>query len=410
MPDTKAELYGNNPTATLNGGINNAVTSLSVVSAAALPTGTGQFRIIIDSEIMLVTNVSGTTLTITRGTEGTTSASHSDGASISVILTAASVLRTSERHPFIGNRFVGRTHSAKKEPGTIITAGAESTILDAQGIGSGFISSMFFAITNSDFLGRERALVKVYIDGEGSPSFSATVVGMHAADYLPDNNKFFSKYITYTYTNATPFTLHASNYFQFPFTTGIKVGLTNPSATTSSDIAAYVTYVKTPIDWNWGRRKRLKAFEQRINANGTRGVAPYAQQDLLNLAGGNRGELLMIYMLMDGGDSNYNYLEGNHKFYVDGDSYPGSPSIEFPGTEDYFNHGTYFHTGVFAQDYIGTTKRNGTNTVGAYRIHELDPIAFDNGIRVTWNNGDSTQKVVANNTYLSSTVLYYLDT
>lgn len=84
------ELFANNPTTSLNGGINNSVTSLIVTSASSFPA-TGNFRIIIDSEIMLVTAVSGTTFTVTRGAESTTAASHSNSVTITGILTAGAM-------------------------------------------------------------------------------------------------------------------------------------------------------------------------------------------------------------------------------------------------------------------------------------------------------------------------------
>jgi hypothetical protein len=198
------------------------------------------------------------------------------------------------------------------------------------------------------------------------------------------------------------------NYFQFPFSQSAKVVLTNPSTTTATNVISTISYALCPNGWDWGRRKRLKSSEQRINSDGTRGVTPYTQQDLLNVSG--RGELLMVYMLMDGGDSNYFFLEGNVKMYVDGDTYPGSPSINWSGTEDYFLNGSYFQAGDYQTDYVGTTRKDGVHIAGAYRLHILDPVIFDSSLRVTWNNGDSTEKTVTNNTYLSSTVLYYLDT
>jgi len=84
------EKYSNNATTTLNGTINSSVTSLVVTSAALFPTS-GDFRIVIDSEIMKVTAVSGTTFTIERGLEDTTAASHTNGATISHIITADSL-------------------------------------------------------------------------------------------------------------------------------------------------------------------------------------------------------------------------------------------------------------------------------------------------------------------------------
>lgn len=85
-----AELFANDAASTLNGAINNSVTSLVVTSAALFPT-TGNFRIKIDTELMLVTNVSGTTFTVTRGVEGTSAASHSNGVAITHVVTSGSL-------------------------------------------------------------------------------------------------------------------------------------------------------------------------------------------------------------------------------------------------------------------------------------------------------------------------------
>ncbi len=84
------EQLANNPITTLNGAINDSVTSLTVASAALFPT-TGTFTILIDDELMLVTAVSGTTFTVTRGSESTTAASHSNGADVTGILTKRSL-------------------------------------------------------------------------------------------------------------------------------------------------------------------------------------------------------------------------------------------------------------------------------------------------------------------------------
>lgn len=85
------EQFANNATTTLNGAITNVATTLVVTSAALFPTA-GYFRVLIDSEILLVTSVSGATFTVTRGTEGTTGAAHATLATVTLILTAASIV------------------------------------------------------------------------------------------------------------------------------------------------------------------------------------------------------------------------------------------------------------------------------------------------------------------------------
>jgi hypothetical protein len=89
------EQYSNNTSSTLNGGINSSVPSITVTDGSVFPS-VGDFRIIVDSEIMLVTNRSTNVLTVTRGAEGTTAATHSSGAMVTVILTRASLLKLNE--------------------------------------------------------------------------------------------------------------------------------------------------------------------------------------------------------------------------------------------------------------------------------------------------------------------------
>lgn len=85
------EQYANDASTTLNGSINNSVTSLVVTSATPFP-GVPNFRLKIESELMLVTAVSGTTFTVTRGIEGTAAASHADLTPTYHVMTEQSLL------------------------------------------------------------------------------------------------------------------------------------------------------------------------------------------------------------------------------------------------------------------------------------------------------------------------------
>jgi len=84
------ERFANNAASTLSAAVAAGATSLTVAGATAFPSA-GNFRILIDSEIMLVTAVAGTTFTVTRGQEGTTGASHASGAAVTHIVTAGSL-------------------------------------------------------------------------------------------------------------------------------------------------------------------------------------------------------------------------------------------------------------------------------------------------------------------------------
>lgn len=86
------EQYVNDAETTLDASIDDTQTTLVVDSASAFPTQ-GNFRIRIGDELLLVTGVSSTTFTATRGVEGTTPASHGGGANVTHVLTAASLRR-----------------------------------------------------------------------------------------------------------------------------------------------------------------------------------------------------------------------------------------------------------------------------------------------------------------------------
>ena len=79
------ENFSNNFITTLAAPIGASDVSLQVANATGCPAA--NFRIIIDSEYMLVTNVVGNVFTVTRGIEGSTATAHLLNASVAHILT-----------------------------------------------------------------------------------------------------------------------------------------------------------------------------------------------------------------------------------------------------------------------------------------------------------------------------------
>jgi hypothetical protein len=89
-----AEQLKNFGVTTLSSSVTSGALSIPVANGALL-SSSGTFRIKVDSELMLVDSRSGNTLTINasgRGAEGTTAASHSSGATVRQVITAASLV------------------------------------------------------------------------------------------------------------------------------------------------------------------------------------------------------------------------------------------------------------------------------------------------------------------------------
>lgn len=102
------ENYANVAVTTLNGAITSTAVTLVVVSSTPFPA-TGQFTIVIGPEIMLVTNVAGTTWTVVRGQEGTTATAWSTGAFVYISITDASIRRLARQS------LAGTNVSARRE-------------------------------------------------------------------------------------------------------------------------------------------------------------------------------------------------------------------------------------------------------------------------------------------------------
>jgi hypothetical protein len=106
------EQYANNATTVLSGAINSGASSLVVTSADLFPTSP-QFRIRIDSELLLVTAVVGTTFTVTRGIEGTTAAAHAEGAVVRHVLTRDGLKGIG------GSTVLATPFDSREQPGTV---------------------------------------------------------------------------------------------------------------------------------------------------------------------------------------------------------------------------------------------------------------------------------------------------
>jgi hypothetical protein len=119
---------------TLNGAINNSVTSVTVTSSAGMPNA--PFEIQVDTganlEDMHVTAKAGNVLTVTRGQDGTTAVSHLTGVTVNVAtvaLTAATTFPSTNGYTFqIGSEDMTVLSGAGTAT-VIVTRGALSTTI-----------------------------------------------------------------------------------------------------------------------------------------------------------------------------------------------------------------------------------------------------------------------------------------
>ncbi len=80
---TAADFSSTSVTSTLSASVNSSQTSLTVASSSSFPSAS--FRILVGSEIMVVSAISGTTWTVQRGQNGTSAATHSSGTTVGLL-------------------------------------------------------------------------------------------------------------------------------------------------------------------------------------------------------------------------------------------------------------------------------------------------------------------------------------
>lgn len=91
------EVFPNVAIGFLNGGITSSATSITLQSGHTFPAG-GNFMVKIDNEIIQFTATTSTTATAVRAQEGTTGATHSDGAVVYGVITQGSLGRLNAQY------------------------------------------------------------------------------------------------------------------------------------------------------------------------------------------------------------------------------------------------------------------------------------------------------------------------
>lgn len=117
------ENFANVAVTTLATTTTTSATTITVVSSTGFPT-TGQFTVVIGTEIMLVTNVSGTTWTVTRAQEGTTGTAWTAGLFIYISITDGSIRRLARQ------TLAGTNVSARREVNFVVGESISMTLTD----------------------------------------------------------------------------------------------------------------------------------------------------------------------------------------------------------------------------------------------------------------------------------------
>ena len=246
----------------------------------------------------------------------------------------------------------------KPKPGETVT------IMDVDG--PGIIEHIWMA-TETDWKDNGRACVlRFYWDGEATPSIEVPMT-----DFFAVGHDIFARVNSLAVVVNPMAALNC--YWPMPFGKHARVTFTNESDKDLTLMTYQITYSVTETPANtgyfhaqWRRAVTDRSAPLHILLEGVKGKGRYV------------GTFLAWSQLSDGW-----FGEGEMKFFIDGDT--KFPTINGTGTEDYFC-GSYGFPEIYSGPYTGCTLRhaneNGPTKWSLYRWHIMDPITFNQDLRV----------------------------
>lgn len=256
----------------------------------------------------------------------------------------------------------------KISPSVLIGAGETFTLADITG--SGAIQSMWIA----GYLGRD-FILRIYWDGQENPSVEC-----------PLSDFFALPWSVYSQINSVPVSVNPKgglNFFwEMPFRNHCKITIQNIHPSEKQVCYYQINYTLTDVPDN---AAYFHAQFRRIN--------PLPYGEVYTILDGVKGQGHYVGTSMGWGiNNNVWWGEGEIKFYLDGDK--DFSTICGTGTEDYFGgawnwdvDGSYV---TYSTPFMGMHQvirpdglYNSQHRHSMYRWHVMDPIRFEQDLRVT---------------------------
>ena len=253
-----------------------------------------------------------------------------------------------------------------------VPAGSTASLADIQG--PGVVTMIWVTIASPDKYFLRRILLRMYWDGETSPSVEVPIGDFFGTGFQ------YKQYLT-------PFVGMSSggyySYFPMPFNNRARIEVVNETGQEINSFYFHVDYQKL--------NEPIEPSVALFHASWHREIRTPRGRYFTLLEAEGEGHLVGVNLNMQSYDGGLSFLEGDEMIYVDGEK---EASVKGTGTEDYFNSGWYFNQGEFAAPYHGLIiKDDSLGRIAAYRFHVLDVIPFKKSIRALIEHGDRNLEV-----------------
>ena len=222
----------------------------------------------------------------------------------------------------------------------------------------------------------QHATIRIYIDGETLPSIEFQLLMGHGIGFVQ-----YGKDVKLTPWNTKRISLDADhgiyNTYQIPFSQSFSVTISHPVGGTFWYIIRGVYYYPLML----GELQLPSSARLRLYKNVDVVMSPL---DFLDLVDVQRSAGALFQVTLAASSSNFQYLEGCVRAYIDGKN----ATFLSSGTEDFFLSAFYFNEGLFYSDNSGLTYKDNIGTMSAYKFFEDDPILFTKSFRLRWRCGE----------------------
>ena len=280
-----------------------------------------------------------------------------------------------DRSPVRAESHQLKTFSSMGKERKILEAGKEAELFRRDG--RGCLTHMWLAFDS-------RTRIRVYIDGEPTPSIDMDYWLGHGGGNLGGKEPWGVAQIGQTGG--------VYNNYRIPFGKGVRVTVQPISSKLDSPMGSSAWWIirgteSLPIVIGGVRlpdAARLKLY--RVESHKAK---PLEEVALCDVRGS--GALYQVVMacrgLRQSGLWDDSYEEGCMRAYLDGAK---QPEFLSSGLEDYFLGAGYFHQGkLYHTPVAGLTQLDkGKHSFVAYRFHDEDPVFFEKGLRLTCRCGE----------------------
>jgi hypothetical protein len=290
-------------------------------------------------------------------------------AGLSLASSALPSTHAEEKNAYLAQAFTFTQVGKQEKP---FLKHAEAVL--AERSGSGYVNHMWFG---GSFPHSQRLRLRIYIDGETTPSIDMEIglgVGVGFEDpFAPWGTKFAG-------ITGSPSGIFMNH--PIPFGKSIRVTAELPRGVPRDTLLWWIVRGIEGLPLNLSGLAIPAHARLRLHRNEDLQVQPLEEFSLCNTGGSG-----MVYMVTIAAQSaNFEFLEGQMRAYIGGST---RPQLLSSGLEDYFLGTYYFNRGRYHFRQAGLTHRNDEDhSFSAYRFHDLDPVLYSNGLKLTCRCGE----------------------